>query len=159
MPMRTKEEQRKYQREWLIQRRQEWIEQNGGKCVKCQSTDSLQIDHINADQKQRNISTLWSMSPTNPVRVNELSKCQILCRNCHLSKTIDNKEHARGYKVGKKMTDDQMREALSLYESGKFTYKELGAMYGVHKDTIRHARNRGWKHLHVPSAVCYNRNL
>lgn len=44
MPMKTKEEQRAYQRKWLQARRDEWLFANGP-CRKCGSDLKLEIDH------------------------------------------------------------------------------------------------------------------
>src|SRR5712672_2171674 len=91
MPYRTKEEQREYQRQWMIKRRSEWFRENGP-CIRCGSWQDLEVDHIDPSTKELHTSALWSMSPLNPKRIKELAKCQVLCHNCHLEKT--KKEHS-----------------------------------------------------------------
>ena len=81
----TGEQQREYQRRWLKARRNEWIDSQGGHCNQCGSTEALEIDHINRADKACNISTIWSRAAH--VREAELSKCQVLCSDCHLVKT------------------------------------------------------------------------
>ena len=47
-----------------------------------------------------------------------------------------------------KLTEDKVREILSLDATGKFSYRELGLRFGVGKTTIGHIVNRrSWKHL------------
>ena len=61
----------------------------GGKCVLCQSENSLQFDHIDHTTKSFDISKNWS---TNWERLEqELSKCQLLCSACHKEKTKEEK--------------------------------------------------------------------
>lgn len=94
MPMATKEEQREYQRQWMAKRRQNWIDENGP-CVECNSTDQLEVDHINPEDKELQPRDLWSRRKE--VRETELAKCQVLCYDCHLKKTQkwyeDKREH------------------------------------------------------------------
>lgn len=81
----NQEERRKYMREWLTRRRDEWISEQGGACVTCGATEDLEIDHIDPAEKERAVAHLWSS--TAEVRAAELAKCQVLCKQCHLAKT------------------------------------------------------------------------
>jgi hypothetical protein len=81
-----KEKQREYQKQWIAKRRAKYLE--GKSCAFCGSSENLEIDHINPEQKTFNPSALWSMSETNPKRIAELAKCQILCSDCHGKKTL-----------------------------------------------------------------------
>ena len=79
--MKTKEAQRRYQREWKAQRRNDWLANKA--CVICGSTDRLEVDHI--DRATKVTHNVWSWSE---VRRNiELAKCQVLCYDHHLEKT------------------------------------------------------------------------
>lgn len=65
-------------------KRKQWIEDMGGKCVKCGSKEKIEFDHINPKDKKYNIAKVWyDDSKVLP----ELKKCQLLCNNCHLEKT------------------------------------------------------------------------
>lgn len=55
----------------------------GKSCVKCGSTDSLELDHIDPAQKVGH--RIWSWSAER--RATEIAKCQVLCADCHLTKT------------------------------------------------------------------------
>ena len=81
-----KEYLRVYQNEWAQRRRQEWVDANGP-CAVCGSDQDLEVDHIDRSLKEIAISQVWGMSPTNPKRINELAKCQVLCHECHVEKT------------------------------------------------------------------------
>lgn len=84
MPMKTKEEQRAYQRQWIAKRRLDWIEENGP-CVSCGSSSRLEVDHIDPSTKSMPVRDIWSRREE--VRNAELSKCQVLCYECHKKKT------------------------------------------------------------------------
>jgi len=80
----TGDKKRKYQREWVARRRQQWIDLNSP-CKKCGSFENLEVDHIDPNSKKHPVGTLWSR--TKEVMGRELSKCQVLCNKCHLKKT------------------------------------------------------------------------
>lgn len=77
---------RDYQRTWMANRRREWIDANGP-CAKCGSSDRLEVDHINPEEKDLHPRLIWSLSPQNPRRIAELAKCQVLCHACHKAKS------------------------------------------------------------------------
>ena len=83
MPMASPEEQRQYQREWMRRRRLAWIATNGP-CRECGSSDDLEVDHIDPSTKVAHKVWSWAREK----REAELAKCQVLCRACHLAKTI-----------------------------------------------------------------------
>lgn len=57
----------------------------GGCCISCGKSKKLELDHIDPNTKNKNISSMYNLSL---IRFNEeLLKCQILCRTCHLQKT------------------------------------------------------------------------
>lgn len=76
---------KEYQKVWVRERRQDWINLNGP-CKKCGSTQSLEIDHIDPKLKTMAASSIWSRRQE--VREKELANCQVLCKKCHLEKTL-----------------------------------------------------------------------
>ena len=82
----TGEQKRAYQRRWMQARRIKAIEYLGSSCAGCGSSDKLEFDHKDRGLKSHNISTLLSRK-WEFLRV-ELDKCQLLCSNCHLNKTV-----------------------------------------------------------------------
>ena len=67
-------------------RRLEAIAYLGGACIKCNSTDRLEIDHKDTENKSFNLAKAfsgWSWKRIMP----ELDKCQVLCYDCHKQKT------------------------------------------------------------------------
>lgn len=82
----TGEAKREYQRKWVAKRRQDWIDSQGGCCAMCGSTDRLEVDHIDRSTKKYNPAGIWSRSAV--VREAELAKCQVLCYEHHLEKSI-----------------------------------------------------------------------
>lgn len=77
---------RNYQRNWMANRRQSFFKDKS--CVKCGSIENLELDHI--DPKLKVTHNVWSW--TESKRLVELAKCQILCKKCHLEKTIEQME-------------------------------------------------------------------
>ncbi len=91
MPYKDKEAKNAYQQDWYKQNRLNWIKSQGNKCVKCDSTENLEVDHIDPHLKVDHRVYSWSKKR----RDIELSKCQVLCKKCHLNKTIDQYEYSR----------------------------------------------------------------
>lgn len=85
MPYSDREQQKQYQREWMARRRSDWIASQGGKCVACDSTDRLEVDHVDPATKAMNPTKVWSLSRAK--REAELAKCQVLCFDCHKAKS------------------------------------------------------------------------
>lgn len=81
---------RAYKREWVAKRRADWLAEHGP-CVQCGSADFLEVDHI--DRTTKIDHNIWSWSQVR--RDAELAKCQVLCRDCHLAKTIAEKPQAK----------------------------------------------------------------
>lgn len=81
-----KEYMRRYMLERYRRRRNEAIEQLGGKCTECDKTDNLELDHVDPSTKSFTIAKSGSVSEER--WKNELHKCQLLCRLCHVSKTL-----------------------------------------------------------------------
>ena len=83
--MRTKERQRQYNLQYYKNRRKNLIELLGGKCAMCGSTENLEFDHI--DSSTKTLKMAQQLTVNKETIVNELSKCQILCKKCHIKKT------------------------------------------------------------------------
>lgn len=79
-----------YMRQYMIKRwhvrRTKAIEQLGGKCVECGTTNHLQFDHKDSSEKSFTLSKASSCSEAKWQE--ELKKCQLLCESCHLEKSI-----------------------------------------------------------------------
>lgn len=71
----------------------------GGVCVVCGSTKEMQIDHFDPSQKSFTLAKLWSVSEERFLE--ELTKCQLLCWDCHLTKTATFDKKAIMAKQGK----------------------------------------------------------
>jgi 5-methylcytosine-specific restriction endonuclease McrA len=139
MPMKTKEQQRGYQNEWIKRRRNEWFEANGP-CKECGSTNDLQLDHI--DPKLKVSSHIWSWSQTR--RDSELCKCQVLCRACHQKKTkIDLKamfSDIPNLKL-RQHSDERFLRVLKLIEEG-YSEREACSIEGLSRGTYSSTKIR-----------------
>ncbi len=88
---------RKYKRKRHFTLRQQTIKMLGGKCVTCGSIDNLQFDHRDRNDKIEDPAIFDSISKE---RFNvEIKKCQLLCRTCHIKKTLKElgKKEAKGF--------------------------------------------------------------
>lgn len=61
------------------------LEYLGGECVQCGSKENLEFDHIDPKTKSFSITRKWNRRWE--VLKLELDKCQLLCKDCHLTKT------------------------------------------------------------------------
>jgi hypothetical protein len=128
----TLEEKRKYQREWVANRKQKWLDENGP-CVICGSDFKLEIDHINP--KIKTTHSIWSWSEKR--RNVELKKCQILCEKCHQNKTT---EYVRSLWKGKhrwsvcKLNPIQMEQMREFRKT--HTTLETGKKFGIHRTRV-----------------------
>jgi len=73
---------REFQRKWMAKRRKAWLDEHP-QCVKCGSSERLEVDHIDPATKVHHCVWSWSQER----RDAELEKCQVLCRACHHAKT------------------------------------------------------------------------
>lgn len=80
-----------YRRNKYYIRRKESILLLGGKCVVCNSVDRLEIDHT--DRKTKIMETDRFPLISYERYREELSKCQLLCRKCHIEKTVKSKDY------------------------------------------------------------------
>lgn len=78
MPYRNKEQQLKYQRDWISARRNKWFNKHGP-CVICGSKDNLELHHKDPTKKISHRIWSWSWS-----RIEEETKdCEVRCFKCH----------------------------------------------------------------------------
>lgn len=89
MPYADPARQREYRRQWIADRRAAWFAENGP-CVQCGSAEQLELDHVDPGVKVTHL--IWSWSKAR--RLAELAKCQVLCHDCHLQKTVE-QSHAQ----------------------------------------------------------------
>jgi 5-methylcytosine-specific restriction endonuclease McrA len=76
-----------YMKERTARRRERAIIQLGGKCVVCGSTEDLEFDHKNPDDKDPRCNSGYMFTFSERRLQAELAKCQLLCHDCHLEKT------------------------------------------------------------------------
>ena len=136
--MATKEEQREYQRKWIAKRRADFFADKI--CVRCGNDETLELDHIDPAQKVSH--NVWSWSAAR--RDQEISKCQVLCHDCHLAKTVENGDMSYGEQRNLKLTEQDIRDIRGLHESG-FTYRSIGEKYQIDYGWVGHiVRGTGW---------------
>jgi 5-methylcytosine-specific restriction endonuclease McrA len=91
MPRTDREAYNAYMNEYLTRRyhrrRTAALEQLGGRCVDCGSTDSLEFDHVDPEMKSFNIGALFATGSNERLKT-ELAKCVLRCSSCHMTKTL-----------------------------------------------------------------------
>lgn len=136
VPMRTPEEQRRYQREWLARRRAAWFAENGP-CVDCGSWEELQLDHVDASQKIEH--NVWSWAKAR--RLAELAKCVVRCQPCHWDKTRKN------FETTTVLIESQVLEIRQLIVDG-VSQRSLASRFGVSRGCIQAiSEGETWRHL------------
>lgn len=85
---------REYMRSYYYKRRDEYIALLGGKCMDCGSTEDLQFDHKNPDDKKFNVAPVLTHSRAKVLP--EILKCQLLCGVHHNDKTDADGSRLRG---------------------------------------------------------------
>ena len=73
-----------YMKNRWIKRRQLAVDYLGGRCVKCESLEDLEFDHIDQQTKICSIARASSFSESRFWA--EVDKCQLLCESCHKEK-------------------------------------------------------------------------
>jgi 5-methylcytosine-specific restriction endonuclease McrA len=137
-----KEYMREYQYRWIASRRMKWISKNGP-CSFCGSFQDLEVDHIDPDNKEFNPKEIWSRSEK--VRDEELKKCQVLCRLCHLSKTaVDLSRMNTGVPNFKLRTvsDEQYLAVKALVDKG-LSERKACLSVGISRGTYSSAKSLG----------------
>ena len=87
----SKERFKQYLLDRYHQRRSEAVVKLGGKCVRCSSSEGLELDHIDRASKSYDVANMCSYSDEKYWA--EIAKCQLLCSSCHAFKTIDERGH------------------------------------------------------------------
>jgi hypothetical protein len=136
MPMATKEAQREYQRNWVRRRRNEYFKDKS--CARCESVERLELDHKDPSTKVSH--SIWSWKKER--RDEELLKCQVLCHDCHVVKSVENGDHAFGERHGSSvLTVELVREIRIKYQEGVDQYS-LAREYDVGQRTVSDLINR-----------------
>jgi 5-methylcytosine-specific restriction endonuclease McrA len=89
MPL-TGQAKRDYDVAYRAKRRQDWIDSQNG-CAWCGDKDGpFDIDHIDPSTKTIAIAIIWTRKKE--TRDLELTKCQLLCEDCHIIKSRKEQE-------------------------------------------------------------------
>lgn len=105
----------------------------GGACVNCQATKQLEFDHVIPEDKSFNLATSCMEYALETI-LPELQKCQLLCRSCHMKKTISDRgpimnDHGTpNMYVNRGCRCDDCRASWAAYtrkNSEKYYYKNI----------------------------------
>lgn len=82
----NKEERRIYNNNRYYKRKEKMFDILGRECAFCGASESLEIDHKDPKTKKYELSMIWDKQWA--LIESELVKCQVLCKECHIQKTI-----------------------------------------------------------------------
>ena len=138
--MRSKERNREYNLQYYKKRRAYLIQELGGKCCVCGSTENLEFDHIISADKEYAIADLITQSPDKLYK--EINKCQLLCKSCHIKKS-------KLCKDGNAQLDvDVILKIRKLYANTDKTQKEICDVYDMKATTVSSIlRGARWKDI------------
>lgn len=125
--MKTPEQRRKYNLRLYHERRKELVERLGGRCVVCGTTENLEFDHKDPTTKTLHLSRQLTRAKT--IIEHECTKCQLLCRTCHILKSRNDGSRSV-------LTDVDVHEIKTRYTQGNVTQQQLAEEFGVSPRTI-----------------------
>lgn len=83
------EKQKAYQLRYVRERREHYLKVMGNICCKCGTTENLEVDHVEPNKKIDHRIWSWSHKRIQ----DELTKCQLLCRDCHIAKSVEEQDY------------------------------------------------------------------
>lgn len=85
-----------YDKSRYNERRELLLDLIGRECADCGSTDRIEFDHVDSKSKEFALMSRWNR-PLEQLQA-EIAKCQPLCHECHLKKTLQQTsvEHGGG---------------------------------------------------------------
>lgn len=125
----SNEYMREYMKNRYAARRAEAIAVLGGKCVQCQTTSDLEIDHIDPSQKSYSMSKILNRSKA--LVESELAKCQILCHECHVDKHRSQAECGTTARYHAGCRCSECRRAIAAREKLRKTTWKYGPRVGT----------------------------
>ena len=105
---------------------------------------AMEFDHRDPDLKYKNISVLVGTGADIEVLKEEISKCDILCSNCHQIRTITERHSSRPKRRSTTLSDT----VTSLREEVTALRKERAALtrelHSLRKQKLRAAQRDAW---------------
>ena len=94
-----------YKAAWMARTRIWAKELLGGHCVRCDTTEDLEFDHIIPGSRTFLISIGIAKGYSRARLEAELQKCQLLCKSCHRKKSVECDEISHGGRIDEHGTE------------------------------------------------------
>lgn len=147
-----REYHREYSKKYYHRKREELIKLLGGKCKKCSSTENLHFDHIDPTNRGFKIGKLLNYSKEKLME--EVQKCQLLCRKCHDKKSNNEGSYRKGRRIGSavfssKLVEDQVKDIRIKLKNGS-SITIIAKEYNMSYDSIKLIKSgKTWKHVTI----------
>lgn len=116
----------------------EWaVEELGGCCVGCGTTENLEFDHIDPTKKTSTINALIRQDSKRKI-AEELDNCQLLCVECHKDKSREGDYNRRALSKAQKLAVGLLHRPGSRV----FGTNALARAYNVGQSSIKHHSKR-----------------
>lgn len=121
-----------YRSQRYLRMKKVYLDYLGGVCSACGSDEELEFDHIIPGSQSFRIGARMHLNKQTVL--NELNKCQLLCRRCHLHKSIKERGHniaehgSPGMYNNYKCRCERCREAWRLYCLDRRAKKRLAKL-------------------------------
>jgi len=147
----TQEEYNAYHRAWTQKQKDAFYSNKS--CQVCGSDERLEIDHIDPEKKIDNNIWNWAIER----RLEELSKCRVLCHDCHVQRHVEDGTFKRsGLLHGRlgengpnaKLKESQVRRIRLLVALGLKSQRGIAKELGLAPATVNQIiKMKRWRHI------------
>lgn len=147
MSYKNKEDMNNYMKERYKKRMLIFKKMLGNRCTICGNTKYLHIDHKNPNKKEIKINKMWNKKLD--IILNELKKCQLLCKDCHELKSKKDGSQNINKRNGEQINTAKLSIKDVIYIKTSVEKRDiLAKKFSVSPSNISQIRTgKTWKHV------------